>query len=38
MVMDKQIANIFTKLLSEEKFCALRLELGMGNPPWTQSL
>ena len=29
---DKQLADIFTKPLSEKKFCFIRQELGMSNP------
>ena len=30
--MKKQLANIFTKPLSEDRFCMIRRELGMNNP------
>jgi hypothetical protein len=33
VVTDKQIVNIFTKSLSEDKFSAFQLELSIGNPP-----
>ena len=29
---DKQLADIFTKSLSEKQFCFIRQELGMSNP------
>ena len=30
--IEKQLADIFTKPLSEDRFCMIRRELGMSNP------
>jgi hypothetical protein len=35
--MKKQITKFLTNSLSKDRFCALQLELGKDNPPWTLS-